>query len=67
MQDFINKVSRYPRYLITITLGIFFFLFDKFKPLLDKPVTAIALIGLVIGTFIFLTLTLQAMLGLSPV
>ena len=66
MQDFLNKVSQYPRYLITITLGIFFFLFDKLKPMLDKPVTAIALIGLVIGTFIFLTLTLQAMLGISP-
>ncbi|MGB3513068.1 MAG: DUF751 family protein [Microcoleaceae cyanobacterium] len=66
MQDFLEKVSQYPRYLITITLGIFFFIFEKFKPLLDKPLTAIALISLVIGTFVFLTLTLQAMLGISP-
>lgn len=66
MQDFFNNVSRYPRYFITITLGIFFFLFDKLKPLLNKPVTAIALIGLIIGTFAFLTLTLQAMLGINP-
>ncbi|NEO57875.1 MAG: DUF751 family protein [Okeania sp. SIO3B5] len=66
MQDFFNNVSRYPRYFITITLGIFFFLFDKLKPLLNKPVTAIALIGLIIGTFVFLFLTLQAMLGINP-
>ena len=66
MQEFFNNVSRYPRYFITITLGIFFFLFDQLKPLLNKPVTAIALIGLIIGTFTFLTLTLQAMLGINP-
>ncbi|NEP78205.1 MULTISPECIES: DUF751 family protein [Okeania] len=66
MQDFFNNVSRYPRYFITITLGIFFFLFDQLKPLLNKPVTAIALIGLIIGTFVFLVLTLQAMLGINP-
>ncbi|NEP07378.1 MAG: DUF751 family protein [Okeania sp. SIO2G4] len=66
MQDFFNNVSRYPRYFITITLGIFFFLFDQLKPLLNKPVTAIALIGLIMGTFVFLVLTLQAMLGINP-
>ncbi|NEQ40916.1 MAG: DUF751 family protein [Okeania sp. SIO3I5] len=65
MQEFFNNVSRYPRYFITITLGIFFFLFDQLKPLLNKPITAIALIGLIIGTFTFLTLTLQAMLGIN--
>ncbi|MBS9773268.1 MAG: DUF751 family protein [Trichodesmium sp. St16_bin4-tuft] len=67
MQEFFNNVSRYPRYFITITLGIFFFLFDQLKPLLNKPITAIALIGLIIGTFIFLALTLQAMLGINPI
>ncbi len=66
MQEFFNNVSRYPRYFITITLCIFFFLFDQLKPLLNKPITAIALIGLIIGTFTFLTLTLQAMLGINP-
>ncbi|MEM1167791.1 MAG: DUF751 family protein [Cyanobacteria bacterium P01_H01_bin.35] len=66
MQEFFNNVSRYPRYFITITLGIFFFLFDQLKPLFNKPVTAIAVIGLIIGTFTFLTLTLQAMLGINP-
>ncbi|MGE5659945.1 MAG: DUF751 family protein [Actinomycetota bacterium] len=67
MQDFFNNISRYPRFLITVTLGIFFFLFDRLKPLLQRPVTAIALVGLLVATFAFVTLTLRAMLGLSTV
>lgn len=67
MQDFFNNISRYPRFLITVTLGIFFFLFDRLKPLLQQPVTAIALVGLLVATFAFVTLTLRAMLGLSTV
>jgi len=67
MQDFINNVSRYPRFFITICLGIFFFLFERLKPLLEKPATAIALVTFVVATLVFVTFTLQAMLGLSPV
>lgn len=67
MQDFINNISRYPRFLITVCLGIFFFLFERLKPLLDRPATAIALVTLIVATFVFLTFTLRAMLGLSPV
>ncbi|MEL7035104.1 MAG: DUF751 family protein [Cyanobacteria bacterium J06592_8] len=67
MQEFFQNVSRYPRYFITFTLGIFFFLFEKLKPYMDKPLTAIALIGLMGGILAFTFLTLRAMLGLSPV
>jgi hypothetical protein len=67
MQDFFQNVSRYPRYFITFTLGIFFFLFERLKPLLNRPVTAIALVGLLFSIFAFTFFTLQAMLGLSPV
>ncbi|MBE9122648.1 MULTISPECIES: DUF751 family protein [Microcoleaceae] len=67
MQDFINNVSRYPRFLITVCLGIFFFLFERLKPLLDRPATAIVLVTSIVATFVFLTFTLRAMLGLSPV
>ena len=66
MQDFFKNVSRYPRYLISFSLGIFFFLFEKLKPLLERPVTAVALVGLLGGTVAFTFLTLRAMLGLSP-
>jgi hypothetical protein len=67
MQEFINNISRFPRFFITVTLGIFFFLFEKLRPLLDRPVTAIALVTSIVATFVFLTFTLRAMLGLSPV
>ncbi len=67
MQGFWENVTRYPRYFITFTLGIFFFLFEKLKPLLSRPVTAIALIGVLVGGFAFITFTLRAMLGLNPV
>ncbi|GAB4278680.1 MAG TPA: DUF751 family protein [Oscillatoriaceae cyanobacterium M33_DOE_052] len=63
--NFWDNVSRYPRYLITITLGIFFFLFGWLKPLLQKPVTAIALVGLMVSGMIFVSFTLRAMLGLG--
>ena len=67
MQDFFQNVSRYPRYFITFTLGIFFFLFERLKPLLNRPVTAIALVGLLFSIFAFTFCTLRAMLGLNPV
>ncbi|AOY83502.1 MULTISPECIES: DUF751 family protein [Moorena] len=67
MEDFFKNVSRYPRYLISITLGIFYSLFLLVKPLLNRPLTAIALIGIVVGVSLFLVFTLRGMLGFSPV
>jgi hypothetical protein len=65
MQEFWDNVLRYPRYFITITLGIFFALFEGLRPLMSRPITAIALIGILISGFLFITFTLRAMLGLS--
>ena len=67
MQEFFENVSRYPRYLISLILGIFISLFERIRPLFDKPLTAIALVGILIGGFAFLVFTLRAMLGLTPV
>ena len=64
MQDFSQNVLRYFRYFISFTLGIFFAFFTWLKPILKNPVAAVALIGVLIGLFIFITLTLRAMLGL---
>jgi len=64
---FWENVARYPRYFITIILGIFFFTFGWLAPLLKRPVTAIALIGFLVAGMAFISLTLRAMLGLSPV
>ena len=65
MQDFFENVARYPRYLISLILGIFFALFERLKPLFKKPLTAIALVGMLVGIFAFLYFTLEAMLGLN--
>ncbi len=65
MDDFWQNISRYPRYLVTIILGVFFALFERVKPTLSNPVNAIALIGILISGFIFTYFTLQAMLGIA--
>lgn len=65
MQDFFQNVSRYPRYLISVSLGIFWFFLQQLKPFLKNPVTAIALVGFLVGGFSLLYLTLEAMLGIS--
>uniref|UniRef100_B8HWS0 DUF751 family protein n=1 Tax=Cyanothece sp. (strain PCC 7425 / ATCC 29141) TaxID=395961 RepID=B8HWS0_CYAP4 len=64
MKDFWINVSRYPRYFITMLLGVFWNLLQPIAGLLKRPVTAIAFIGLVIGGLAFVSLTLRAMLGL---
>ncbi|MEA5575543.1 DUF751 family protein [Anabaena sp. UHCC 0451] len=64
---FWDNVFRYPRYLITIVLGLFLNTFEPLRPLLKRPVTLIALVGLFAGSLFFLTLTLRAMLGLSTI
>ena len=65
MKDFFENVFRYPRYLISFTLGILFNAIAPLKPLLQRPTTAVALIGAVVAGFLFLTFTLRSMLGLS--
>ncbi|MGJ3249494.1 MAG: DUF751 family protein [Elainellaceae cyanobacterium] len=65
MQDFWQNVARYPRYLISFTLGVLFAFVQPLIPLFKRPTTAIALIGALIGTFAFITFTLKAMLGLG--
>ncbi|MEB3831855.1 DUF751 family protein [Phormidium sp. CCY1219] len=66
-EDFWDNVLRYPRYFVTIVLGIFFALFGWLKPWFEKPVTAIALVSFFVAGFIFISFTLRAMLGLSAV
>ena len=62
MGEFFANVSRYPKYLIAIILGVFNSLL---QPLIRRgsknPVTAIALIGALISGLITLALMLRAM------
>lgn len=67
MDGFWENVSRYPRYLLSLIFGIFFFFWTQIKPLFNQPATAIAIIALILGTFAFLYFTLEAMLGLNTV
>jgi len=65
MQEFIDNISRYPRYLISVSLGIFYNAIAPLVPLLKRPSTAIALISTAVAFFIGLSFTLRAMLGLT--
>ena len=67
MGEFLSNVARYPRYLISFSLGIFFALFEWIRPLFRDRATSIALVGILASGFAFLFFTLRAMLGLSPV
>jgi hypothetical protein len=66
-EPFWSNVSRYPRYMISLILGIFLSLFEQVKPLFNNPFTGAALIGLMAGSFAFLYFTLRAMLGLNSI
>ena len=67
MQDFFENVFRYPRYLISLILGIFIAFFESLKPLFKNPVTGIAIVGMLLGGLAFIFFTLRAMLGLTAV
>ncbi|WGV23605.1 DUF751 family protein [Halotia branconii] len=64
---FWDNISRYPRYFVTVLLGVFINTFEPLMPLLKRPVTLIALLGLFVGSLVFVSLTLRAMLGLNTI
>lgn len=64
---FWDNVFRYPRYLITILVGLLVNTFAPLAPLLKRPVTLVAIVGLLLGGLTFITLTLRAMLGLNTI
>lgn len=65
MEDFFNNVGRYPRYLISITLGIFLTALSPLLPLFRRPSTAIATVAVLVSFLVFMGFTLRAMLGLD--
>jgi uncharacterized membrane protein YvlD (DUF360 family) len=65
MENFWNTVSKYPVFVAGTILGVFVNAVKPLAPLLRNPVTAIALGGVAIGGFAFVTYTLRAMLGLQ--
>ncbi|MCY7336902.1 MAG: DUF751 family protein [Chamaesiphon sp.] len=65
--DFFDNISRYPSYFVTIILGIFISAFGWLAPLWKRPVTAVALVGFLVGAVMVIVLTLKAMLGFTPI
>ena len=65
MQEFFTNVSRYPRYLISFSLGVLYTLISPLLSLFKRPSTAIAAVTLLVAAFMFITFTLKAMLGLQ--
>ena len=66
MREFFLNVTRYPRYLITFTLGVLSSVAEPLARRRSNPVTAVALVGALISGFISLTLVLRAMVSSTP-
>ncbi len=67
MADFFKNVGRYFSFFITITLGVLYVFLQRFVPLFRNPVSAIAVVSLVIASLLFVGFTLRAMLGVATV
>ena len=61
MGEFFTNVSRYPKYLITIVLGVFTAAISPLLKRSNNPVTAIALIGALLSGLMTLAFLLRAM------
>jgi len=59
-------VTRYPRYLVAFSLGVFNSVFEPLAKRRSNPVTAVALIGALVSGMLSLTLVLRAMVNPSP-
>ncbi|MBF2048758.1 MAG: DUF751 family protein [Leptolyngbya sp. IPPAS B-1204] len=67
MEEFFNNVSRYPRYLISFSLGVFLTALSPLLPLFRRPSTAIVTVAALVAFLFFIGFTLRAMLGLDAV
>lgn len=67
MGEFFNNVLRYPRFLISFSLGVILTLLSPFTRLMEDRNSAIVVISLMVSSLVFVIFTLRAMLGLTPV
>lgn len=63
--DFWVNVSRYGRYFITVLLGTAYITVKPVLQLLKRPKTAVAVILGLLALYLFVSTTVQAMLGVS--
>ncbi len=66
MGDFFSNVFRYPKYLITIILGIFAAFFEPLIQRSRNPITAIAIVGALISGALTLIFIVRAMVFPVP-
>lgn len=66
MKEFFINVTRYPRYLITFSLGVINSVAEPLARRRSNPVTAVALIGALISGFLSLSFVLRAMVSSAP-
>ena len=62
MGEFLANVLRYPKYLITIILGVFAASLEPLVRRSSNPITAVSLIGALISGLLTLTFILKAMI-----
>jgi hypothetical protein len=67
MKEFFVNVTRYPRYLIAFSLGVFNSVLEPLARRRSNPVTAVALVGALISGMVSLSLVLRAMVQTGPV
>ncbi len=61
MGEFFSNVARYPKYLITIILGVFTAALEPLVRRSTNPITAVSLIGALISGVITLVFVVRAM------
>ncbi|MEB3324790.1 MAG: DUF751 family protein [Cyanobacteriota bacterium] len=66
MKEFLQNVTRYPRYLIALSLGILQTLVEPLARRQSNPVTAIAVVGALVSGLMSLALVLRAMVAPAP-
>ena len=66
MGEFFSNVLRYPKYLITIVLGVFAASLEPLVKRSSNPITAIALIGALISGLLTLVFIVRAMVFPVP-
>ena len=66
MGAFFSNVLRYPKYLITIVLGVFAASLEPLVRRSSNPITAISLIGALISGVLTLTFIVRAMVFPVP-
>jgi heme/copper-type cytochrome/quinol oxidase subunit 4 len=67
MEEFFRNVSRYPKFLISFSLGVILTLLSPLTGLLNNRTSAVAVVALFVSALAFVALTLRAMLGLEAV